>query len=95
MNEKLNYNPFDQIAEIYNKVERIEQILESNNNVTDEEDLITIDGAVKLTYLAKQTIYQMVSDRKIPFIKRKGTKRLYFSKEKLRKWMLSGKKEMI
>ncbi len=52
-----------------------------------KNDLITIDEAVQLTKLAKQTIYGKVSGGTIPFIKRPNSKKLLFSRKSLILWL--------
>ncbi len=54
-------------------------------------EIINIDEACKLLNLAKQTVYGLVSNRKIPFIK-KG-KKLRFEKTKLINYLESGRKK--
>jgi len=91
-----HYNPFE---DIYIKLTVIEKSLaelitllkKGNYNSTPEYG--GIDLAEKITGLAKQTIYQLVSKRKIPYMK-KG-KRLYFSNTELLDWIRSGRKSTI
>ena len=54
---------------------------------------LTIDQAAQYTGFAKSTLYHMVSDRRIPFIKKGG--RLRFDKEKLDAWMAEGTNEPL
>jgi len=42
--------------------------------------------------LARQTIYMLVNNRKIPYIKFNNTKRLYFRKSDIDKWLDNGRK---
>lgn len=86
----------DKVSAIYLKVDRIEQLLNDHPSFRNEtqDKILTINEAAEFTSLAKQTIYQLVSERKIPFIKRKGTKRLYFSQSELREWIMSGRKKV-
>lgn len=87
----------EKVSEIYDKVGRIEKYLSENSNKQEESnnELLTIDQASDYTSLAKQTIYGMVSERKIPFIKRAGSKRLYFSKSELQDWLMAGRKRTM
>ncbi len=41
--------------------------------------------------LARQTIYCLKNDRKIPFIKPEGTKRLLFSSKQIDEWIQNGR----
>lgn len=51
---------------------------------------MNIEETAEYTRMAKQTIYQMVSSRRIPHIK-KG-KRLLFEKAEIDNWLSTGKK---
>ncbi len=53
----------------------------------EQQDLIPIAEAMKVTNLARQTIYGLVNDRKIPFIKREGSRKLFFSRKALLEWI--------
>ena len=68
-----------------------ERIIEAiNASKTSEEDsFLTIDEVAKLINLAKPTVYGLVHQNKIPYIK-KG-KRLYFVKKEILVWIKSGK----
>jgi excisionase family DNA binding protein len=55
---------------------------------TELSDIISIDEAAEFTHLARQTIYQKVCERKIPFIKKVGSKKLLFSRKALYTWLL-------
>lgn len=57
---------------------------------TEIDEIGGIDVAMKITGLAKPTIYGLASERKIPHSK-KG-KRLYFSRKELIEWLKSGKR---
>ena len=52
--------------------------------------ILTLEEASQYLSLAKQTIYGFTSKRLIPFIK-KG-KKLYFVKDDLEAWLMTGKK---
>lgn len=98
MKRLINFDPLtDKLFEIYDKVDRIERLLDGHPNFQNElkDDIIDIEGASDVTKLAKQTIYQLVSKRKIPYMKGKGTKRLYFSRIELREWILQGRKKVV
>jgi len=97
--EKMGFDSLpEKVSTILIKIERLEKILSHFPDVTEEhsdEELLTIEGASKFTSLARQTIYGLVSERKIPFIKRENSKRLYFSKKELREWILKGRKNTM
>ena len=54
------------------------------------DDICLMDGAEEITKLKEQTIYRLVSQKKIPNMK-KG-KLLYFSRKELREWIKNGKR---
>jgi hypothetical protein len=56
-----------------------------NEEKSDVLDLVSIEEAMKITNLARQTIYGLVCHRKIPFIKK--SRKLYFSRKKLNAWI--------
>ena len=60
-------------------------------NRTEADEIGGIDLAVKITNLAKPTIYGLASDRQIPHSKR--GKRLYFSRNELLQWLTDGKRK--
>jgi len=82
-----------QISEMKATLNVIEKLLNNHPSFKDEvpDKLLTVDEASEFTSLARQTIYGLVSDRKIPFVKRQNGKRLYFSKKDLREWILGGR----
>ncbi len=57
----------------------------------ETDEISGIDLAIELTGLAKQTIYGLVSERKIPHSKQ--GKRLYFSRQELTDWLKQGKRK--
>lgn len=57
----------------------------------DEKPFIQIEEAAALLNLARQTIYTMVSQGKIPFYKR--GKRLYFKKSELIDWVTGSREK--
>ena len=68
-----------------------ENVIESINSSIPAEvsSFLTIDEAAKLINLTKPTVYGLVHQNKIPYIK-KG-KRLYLVKAELLDWINSGK----
>jgi excisionase family DNA binding protein len=90
-----NYNPFEAINK---RLERIEHFLSQLHHVEPakddpEADLLTVDEAAKLLNLARATVYNLVSKRKIPVFKKRS--RLYFSKAALLDWIKAGKKSTV
>jgi predicted DNA-binding transcriptional regulator AlpA len=90
-------NPFEILSEQIRRLEQrvIDEIKSANSleNKTFEDQIGGIGLAQKITGLARSSIYAKVSKREIPFFKRQGTKRLYFSSASLYQWIKEGKKQ--
>jgi excisionase family DNA binding protein len=69
--------------EILIKLQEIKQL-----TMLGAKKALTIDDASLYTGLSKAHLYKLVCNNKIPYYKRKGTKRLYFDKDELTEWML-------
>ncbi len=65
---------------IYKKLLEIEKLLHLSS-----DEIFDIEVAAKFLKTTKNTIYQYVFERKIPFFK--PNKRLYFSKLNLMEWL--------
>jgi len=74
------------------KLDRIEQLLQKQGQPVkaEAEEILNLDEACKLLNLAKPTIYGLVSQRKLPYMKQ--GKKLYFSKQELTDWLKQGSK---
>jgi len=91
-------NPFDVIN---NRLFSIEELLQkvltdSNNKNTGipqqpTSDIIFVNDVCRLTNLKKATIYVLVNQKKIPFIKPEGTKKLMFSRVVILEWLQAGR----
>jgi excisionase family DNA binding protein len=83
------------VSQVLSRLVQIERLLEHKDNKTqpEQDDLLVIEDASKFLHLSSPTIYTLVSNRKIPFMK-KG-KRLYFSKKALTQWLVESKKDPI
>lgn len=57
------------------------------------DQFLTIDQACALLKLKRPTIYGLVNDRKIPFMKQGN--RLHFSKDELTAWLKQGRKRTV
>lgn len=65
-----------------------EAISEHFLHISDSQDIIKIDEAMKITHLARQTIYGLIYEKKLPFLpKRANSKKLLFSRAALNNWM--------
>ena len=62
----------------------------SSISTTPFQELLNIAGASKFLNLSTSAIYSLVQRREIPHMKR--ARRLYFSKDELRKWVEEGRK---
>ena len=58
---------------------------------SESSDLLDIKGASQYLGISADGLYGKIHDRTIPFIKRKGVKKIYFSREALLKWLNEGK----
>lgn len=63
--------------------------LKLNGSTKEEPEILTVEDAAAFLKLAKQTLYQLVSKKAVPFYKR--NKRLYFKRTELLAWIEEGK----
>lgn len=89
-------NPFDIIIDKLTRIETDISVLKKLNpcKVDDDpiDDIVNFDEALKILDIAKPTLYVLTSKRKIPFFKRDGSQKLYFSKKALLEYISQGKK---
>lgn len=62
----------------------------SGNGSKSEYDLIDLREACELTGYSRHSLYQMTSRHQIPFIKRTGGRKLFFSRRALENWFMTG-----
>jgi len=89
--EAISFDQLPQaVGQLAAKLDRIEQLLQKQSPPPKEakDDIVNIDAACKILDLAKPTVYGLVSQRKLPFMK-KG-KKLYFSRQELTEWLQHG-----
>lgn len=67
-------------------------ILERSEHKAPQQ-LLTIQEAADFLNLAKPTVYAMVARNEVPYMKR--SKRLYFSREDLLKYIKQGRKQTL
>lgn len=79
------------IKELYNRLGRIERILEDNRY--NEAIFLNIDETSEFIKMKKSSIYQLVYQRKIPFYKR--GKILLFKKSELVRWIEEKKMDTL
>ncbi len=85
------------VGELFGKLENIEKILLADKTTSgpDTNDLMTIQEAGVFLHLSVPTLYGYVSKNTIPFSKRPGSKRLWFSKQELTEWIKTGRKQTL
>ncbi|HWW41415.1 helix-turn-helix domain-containing protein [Pedobacter sp.] len=93
---QLTSNPFEVIEQRLENIECLIRELKNekkllNSNNEDVEEIGGIQLAEKVTGLAKPTIYALVSQSKMPVMKK--AKKLYFSKKELIDWIKSGRRK--
>lgn len=81
------------VAQLYEKLNSIENLLLNKTHQQESDQLLTIQQAGELISLSVPTLYGYVSRNEIPFSK-KG-KRLYFSKQELMDWIKTGRNKTI
>jgi predicted DNA-binding transcriptional regulator AlpA len=89
-------NPFQVIMDKLNDIEAALHELRMQGKTPiegPEADLLSITQASTLLGIAKNTIYGLSSQSKIPVIKK--VKRLYFSKKELLEWLRSGRRATV
>jgi predicted DNA-binding transcriptional regulator AlpA len=80
-------NPFEIILEKLISIEKAIEKLKTTSN--DDEDFMTLEQVSLFIGLAKPSVYGLVHKRQIPHFK--ASKRLYFKKSDVVKWITSGK----
>ena len=63
--------------------------LQSNESKNERDQILTVGEVAVFLSLAKQTVYQLVSQNKIPSYKRLG--RRYFSRKEIERWLMKGR----
>lgn len=63
------------------------------NTNKSQYDIIDLHEACVFTGYSKHTLYQMTSLHTIPFIKRPGGRKIFFSKKALENWLMNGVEE--
>ena len=83
------------VSQLQDKLENIERLLLSRSEVPqpDADKLFTIKETAEFLHLTVPTIYGLVQRAEVPVCKR--GKRLYFSKQELTAWIMSGRKKMV
>lgn len=79
------------IYEIASELSEIKKLLLSKAEPRPDE-MLSVQQAATYLNLAVPTLYGYVQRSAIPVCKRPGTKRLYFSRQELTNWILSGRR---
>ena len=87
----LNSIDFDSLEKIVEKI-AISKI-EENSNSQDEKTFMNTTQVAEMLHLEKQTIYGLVHEDKIPY--EKVGQKLYFMKDEIINWVLSGRKKVV
>lgn len=78
------------IGKLFFKLDKIEKLLKARKiSDSDNEELLTIEGAAQLLKLSVATIYTKVCKNEIP-VNKQG-KRLYFYRAELLDWIKAGR----
>jgi excisionase family DNA binding protein len=93
--EPFNFNELPEVVRrLFEKVERIEMILEKfEPKEENENDLLNIEEAAAFLKVSVASLYTKVSRQEIPFSK--PGKRLYFNKTELKEWVKTGKRKTV
>jgi hypothetical protein len=86
-------NPFETINNRLNSIESLLSDLATRlpgQIEAPQKDIGGVEVAIQETGLTSHSIYRLVSERKIPHIKKGG--RLYFSRKAIQKWLLEGER---
>lgn len=90
MNQIIVMSPTELQALIVRAVQiAVQQVSTPQKNETQYPEYLNIEECASMLNLAKPTLYAMVSRGEIPYIKK--TKRLYFRKDALIKWLEDSK----
>lgn len=83
------------VTQLFDKLENLERLIISQSNAPkpEEDKLLTIREAAEILHLSVPTVYGLVQRSEVPVCKR--GKRLYFSKQELVSWILSGRKKTV
>ena len=84
----ISVNPYEILIEELADIKvMLRFILQDKNTIEEKPDLIDVKEASELTHLSVSSIYKKTSTNTIPFIKRKGSNKLIFSRIDLNTWL--------
>jgi len=86
-------NPYEIIDFRLKSIETL--LFQLNKNIEKKEqpkhpqtgDLIFLNEVCEITNLSKATIYKFIHEKKMPFKKPNGTKKLMFSRSEIMEWL--------
>jgi excisionase family DNA binding protein len=76
---------------ISNAVYSVLKNIDTKQIKKEDFDLIGLKEASDLTGYSIHTLYRFSSRHEIPFVKRRGGRKLFFSKKALQEWIIYGK----
>ncbi|MBZ0205922.1 MAG: helix-turn-helix domain-containing protein [Flavobacteriales bacterium] len=85
-------NPFEQITARLDALAVEVRALKSRTNEKPAEEIGGLDMAMKITGLARRTLYKRTMNRSIPHRRVGG--RLYFKRSELLEWIENGRRPM-
>ena len=88
----MNSNPFETLEAKLDALALDVRALKSRTNEKPADELGGLDMAVKITGLARRTIYKRTHRREIPHRRVGG--RLYFKRSELLEWIENGRRPM-
>jgi len=88
----MNSNPFETLEAKLDALALDVRALKSRTNEKPAEEIGGLDMAVKITGLARRTIYKRTHRREIPHRRVGG--RLYFKRSELLEWIENGRRPM-
>lgn len=85
-------NSPEALQAIYDDLQLVKNLLQQRTVNQTQDEIFTVDECAAFLNLQKQTVYQLVSERKIPVIK-KG-KKLRFLKADILTWLKSSSRKV-
>lgn len=80
------------IQELKISLQEIRQLIETQSQ-TPKNRLLVLAEACELLNLSKPSVYRLVNERRIPFHKLPGSKRLYFFEDQILDFIKNGRKK--
>ena len=94
MNVITHNNLPEALQAVYDDLQLVKNLLQQRPTNQPQDEILTVDQCAAFLNLQKQTIYQLVCERKIPHMKQEKGKKLYFSKTELTSWLKSSSRKV-